>query len=95
MFITYFFLMSLFTLTLLRQFEEFYINFNSPLQKYKDNLNNFKKIWSFVSEFDERSKIKCSNLLSFFKLLGSPLGYNQSESIENTYKKIMLMNIPK
>lgn len=93
MFLSYFFLMNLFSLTLLKQFEEFYINFNSPLQSYKENLNRFKLIWSYYSNKNNRNTIKVHNLLGFFKMLGSPLGCKSNDKISEIGVKLKELNI--
>lgn len=85
--------MNLFSLTLLKQFEEFYINFNSPLQSYKENLNRFKLIWSYYSNKKNKNTIKVHNLLGFFKMLGSPLGCNPNDKIIKMGEKLKGLNI--
>ena len=69
-----FILMNLFILVLIQQFEEFHFNPENPLAHFKDELENFRKIWTFYSSKDEGFKMKSFDLISLFKNLKPPLG---------------------
>ena len=93
MLLTFYFLINLFTLTLTKQFEEFYQNINSPLQLYKDNLKRFKKVWSTFCSKEDLLSIRIDQLAKFFKNLGLPLGCQESDSDLEIKKKIMNLQL--
>ena len=93
MVMTFFFMINLFTLTLTKQFEEFYLNINSPLQLYKDNLKKFRKVWSKFCLKSNLLCIKNDQLSNFFKNLGLPLGCNKHDSELEVGKTIMKLQL--
>lgn len=95
MLITFFFLMNLFSLTLTKQFEDFYTNRKSPMQLYNDNLKSFRGVWSNFCCRDNLLAMKTQNLIRFFRKLGAPLGSELEESDREIEKKIMNLQISK
>lgn len=45
-----FIMLNLFVLIILNDFEEYNLNKDNPVEKFKDNLEKFKEIWSEFSK---------------------------------------------
>lgn len=95
MLLTFFFLMNLFSLTLTKQFEDFYTNRKSPMQLYNDNLKSFRGVWSNFCIRGNLFAMKTQNLIRFFRRLGAPLGCASEQSDREIEKKIMNLQISK
>lgn len=74
MIVSNYLLMNVFLMVLLKQFEQYYINPLDPIHFFKNNIDNFKKIWSKFSYDKKKQTLPMKQLLNFFKGLGPPLG---------------------
>jgi len=93
MLITFFFLINLFTLTLTKEFEDFYLNINSPMQLYKDNLKRFRTLWSTFCLKESLMVIRVEKLAIFFRKMGPPLGGEKFENDLEIGKKLMNLQL--
>jgi len=67
-------MLNLFILVIIQQFEKFYLEEDNPLTRFKDDLENFMKVWIRFTERYQCIKIKENQLLAFFKKLPQALG---------------------
>ena len=76
MLISYFLLFNVFSMVLLKEFENFYLNPLNPRQFFEKNIHNFRMSWAFFSsrKVFEKSLMHKSKLYDFLKFLGPPLG---------------------
>lgn len=70
----------------------YYLVDDNILQKFRDDLQNFKSIWSIYSKEHEGIKIKALDLVQFFKLLKGNLGMHD-ESDPQILRNIVKMNL--
>lgn len=68
-------MLNMFTLVVTQQFEEFYFNPDNPITAFEDLSEKFRKTWNLFTWKNKALKIKDKNLVFFFSLLQSPLGY--------------------
>jgi len=84
-----FVMLNMFTLVVTQQFEEFYFNTENPVTCYQDIEEEFKKTWNIFTWKTNGEKIKERNLIEFFSMLKSPLGYryvdedDEGDDLEN------------
>ena len=62
-------MLNLFILVIIQQFELYYLVDDNILQKFRDDLQNFKKTWAVFSREFEGVRIRALDLVSFFKHL--------------------------
>lgn len=77
MLISYFLLYNVFSMVLLKEFENLYVNPLNPRQVFEKILINFKISWAFFAsrKVFENSLMHKSRLYEFLKFLGPPLGH--------------------
>lgn len=68
-------MLNMFTLVVTQQFEEFYFNPDNPITAFEDLSDKFRKTWNLFTWKNKALKIREKNLILFFSLLPSPLGY--------------------
>ena len=70
-----FVMLNLFMLVLVQQFEANLSNPDNPLQKFTENTEIFRKIWSKFTGKHEGVKISTVDLPKFFSELPKPIGF--------------------
>ena len=70
-----FVMLNMFTLVVKQQFEEIYINPENPITCFKELAEQFRICWAIFSWKYSGTKIKERNLIEFFSILKTPLGY--------------------
>ena len=87
MILTFFLLFNVFTMILLKQFEEFYRNPLNPLRFYEKYVSKFKFSWAHFYKSDkEKKNIHFNRLNEFLRFLGPPLGNNKNIYITKLIK---------
>lgn len=51
-------MLNLFILVIIQQFEQYYVSEDNPIQKFKNNLVLFEKVWIEFTEKHHHVKIK-------------------------------------
>jgi len=82
-------MLNLFILVIIQQFEQYYVSEDNPIQKFKNNLVLFEKVWIEFTEKHHHVKIKEKLLPQFFKKLPLPIGIPE-DTPEPEFKKQML-----
>ena len=68
--------LNLFILAVLQQFEEYHLNPNNPVNKFRERLKaEFDPLWQCVAAKYGGTKIPEKQLIPFFKALNPPLGF--------------------
>lgn len=76
---------------LLQQFENYHLDPGNPIHSFKDYLLKFRKIWGSYTSKQRGKKIHHRMLVSFFKRLPMPLGFDDFEDTDIILKNIMEM----
>lgn len=90
-----FIFLNLFILVILQQFEAYYLNPDSPVNKFREDLENvFKPTWAKFTEKYQGIEIPENQLLPFFQELPAPLGFkNTGKNKKEIAKEITQMNL--
>jgi hypothetical protein len=85
-------MLNLFILIILQQFELYYLPDDNILQKFRDDLADFKETWNeFSKEFDGL-KVRSFDLVPFFKSIKGNLSFS-GESDSGIMRNIVKMNL--
>lgn len=60
-------MLNLFILVIIQQFEQYYVSEDNPIQKFKQNLVLFEKVWIEFTEKQNNIKIKEKLLTKFLQ----------------------------
>jgi hypothetical protein len=60
-------MLNLFILVIIQQFEQYYVSEDNPIQKFKQNLVLFEKVWIEFTEKQNNVKIKEKLLTKFLQ----------------------------
>ena len=88
-----FIMLNLFILIILQNFEELYIAPNNPITNFKNNLENFSKVWTNRTKHTRGVKIHSKMIVPFFRELEPPLGIGHKVPRHKAAKAVMHMNL--
>lgn len=86
-------MLNLFILVIIQQFEQYYVSEDNPIQKFKNNLVLFEKVWIEFTEPFKHVKIKEKELGRFFRKLPLPIGIPDDISDEEMHKQLLKLGI--
>jgi hypothetical protein len=69
-------MLNLFILVILQQFDEYYLPQDNILERFRDDLEKFKKTWTDFTRDYKCLKIKDNMLVKFFDSMEPELGMN-------------------
>ena len=89
-----FIFLNLFILIILQQFEEYHLNPDNPINKFREELeNSFIPVWKKYSARHDGVEVAENQLLPLFQSMPPPLGYKDtSHSKKRIAKEITQMN---
>lgn len=88
-----FVMLNLFIFVILSEFGKYSTQEENPTQVFKDNLADFRKIWSSLTRPSKGTKLPSKQLIDFFKMLEKPLGLGLECRRELVAREIMKMNL--
>lgn len=59
-------MINLYVLVIIQQFEKYYLSKGNILEKFKDDLNTFKEMWTFFTREYNCQKMKDVKIIGFF-----------------------------
>lgn len=86
-------MINVFILIIIQQFEEYQIEENNPIQTFKENLENFRKIWAEFSAGNDSAFINQKNLIDFYRKLEPPLGFGEKSERAKVALDVMKMKL--
>jgi len=87
--------LNLFILVLLQQFEEYHLNPDNPVNRFRETMEDkFVPIWQQFSLKHGGAHIHENQLLNFFMTMQQPIGYKNSNLPKKVIaKEVMRMNL--
>ena len=86
-------MINVFILIIIQQFEEFQLEERNPIQTFRENLENFRKIWAEFSAGNDSVFINQKNLIDFYMKLEPPLGFGGNNERAKVALEIMKMKL--
>jgi hypothetical protein len=74
--------LNLFVMPVTTTYEEYYVNSDSPLTRFNENVDNFKTVWKDAARRNQGLFIGQKQLVPFFMKLEVPLGFKPPTSHE-------------
>lgn len=86
-------MVNVFILIIIQQFEQNQIEEENPIQTFKENLENFRKIWAEFSAGNDTAFINQKNLIDFYMKLEPPLGFGPNIERAKVALELMKMKL--
>lgn len=86
-------MINIFIIIIIQQFEEYQVDENNPIQTFKENLENFRKIWAEYSASNDSVFINQKNLIDFYMKLEPPLGFGPKAERAKVALELMKMKL--
>lgn len=86
-------MINIFIIIIIQQFEEYQLEENNPIQTFKENLDNFRKIWGEFSANNNSVFINQKSLVDFYMKLEPPLGFGSKMERAKVALEIMKMKL--
>ena len=86
-------MINLFILIILQQFDLYYLPDDNVLDRFKQDVTNFKLVWRRYSADFEGFKIRGNDIQKFFKDLKGDLGMANEKDQRAIERALVIMNI--
>lgn len=86
-------MVNMFILIILQQFDLYYLPDDNVLDRFKNDLNNYKVVWRKFSHEFEGFKIRGTDINKFFKEVKGDLGMSNEKDPMAIERELVIMNI--